>query len=307
MSDVSRPGLLRRLFGRVSRSTQQAEIMALLEQMLLEQRRDAAWRSIFRRQLNALVRRQALDGSALTHPYSLRAKAFRLRSQNDEDGITLTLLEAAGIARRRFVEIGCGSSGGNSAILAFECGWSGLMVDASERKIATLRRELAWNPGVSVVRRRVTPERFNHLLRDHDCVGDLDFMSIDVDSVDYWLLDALTVCSPRVLVMEYNAYFGSERAVTLPSSGIPEGRLPDGYFGASLAALEKKAREKGYRLVFCEDSGVNAFFLRHDVAPAFRGLTPIDAYRPPLARQGVEGPEDIFALIAAQRLPLIQV
>jgi hypothetical protein len=33
-------------------------------------------------------------------------------------------------------------------------------------------------------------------------------LSIDIDSYDYWILDALTVCSPRILMLEYNARFG---------------------------------------------------------------------------------------------------
>ncbi len=39
-------------------------------------------------------------------------------------------------------EIGCGKTGGNSAFLAFDCGWTGLMVDATTSKVASLRRAL---------------------------------------------------------------------------------------------------------------------------------------------------------------------
>ena len=37
------------------------------------------------------------------------------------------------------------------------------------------------------------------------------------------LLDALTVTSARVLVLEYNALFGPERAVTIPNAPRPQG------------------------------------------------------------------------------------
>ena len=280
----------------------------LLRQVVAEQHRDAAWRWVFRRQLSAVVRRQALAGTDLPPPYGLAAYGFRLRSQNDEDGITLTLLKAAGVTNRRFVEIGSGSSGGNSAILAFDCGWSGLMIEASKGKAAKLRSELAFNQGVTVLAKRVTPGKVNQLLKHAGYTGDVDFMSIDVDSVDYWIFDALKVCSPRVLVMEYNAFFGPEQAVTLPMEGLPD-QFPRGYFGASLAAIEKKARQKGYRLVHCEDTGVNAFFLRNDVAPEIPPLPPSVAYRP-FARRTPDaegGESDIFQVIERQGLPLVRV
>ena len=40
---------------------------------------------------------------------------YRLTSQNEEDGITLALFDEIGVTSRRFVEIGSGLSGGNSA------------------------------------------------------------------------------------------------------------------------------------------------------------------------------------------------
>jgi hypothetical protein len=98
--------------------------------------------------------------------------------------------------------------------------------------------------------------------------------------------------------MEYNALFGPERAITLPAEGIPEA-LPKGYFGASLTALERKASAKGYRLVYCDETGVNAFFLRHDVAPHIAAVPAAVAFRPARAHLGVGGaqatPIDVFA------------
>jgi hypothetical protein len=90
----------------------------------------------------------------------------------------------------------------------------------------------------------------------------------------------MTACSPRVVVLEYNSMFGPERAVTIPYD--PEFSRRDHrfcYFGASLAALTKLSAKKGYRLVAVEPTGVNAFFLRHDVAPEIPACDPARAYR----------------------------
>jgi hypothetical protein len=55
------------------------------------------------------------------------------------------------------------------------------------------------------------------------------------------------------------------------------------YFGASLEALVRLGRAKGYRVVGCNFSGANAFFVRDDIC-SDRFLEPATAeehYEPP--------------------------
>ena len=268
------------------------------------------WRAMLKRDLQAVLRHQFINQAGPLDSAGLNARRFRMRSQNEEDGIVLTLLRETRSTGRRFVEIGCGRSGGNSAVLAYEFGWTGLMVDASEEAAAHARATFRTNPKVSVLHAVVTPENINTLLQEHDSTGEIDFLSIDVDSVDYWLLDALEVASPRVLTMEYNALFGPTRAVTVPNRPISD-TAPKAYHGASLAALEQLARRKGYRLVVCEDTGVNAFFLRHDLAPHLLGLTPAQAFRPTRDRKTSDDQAtktvDLSQLCATLGLPLVEV
>jgi hypothetical protein len=314
--------LLRRLRDRYSRSswTLRGRVNQLHEKVdrlteaidgLLDARKqDEKWRSIFRRQLNAVIRHFYLDDSGVAAPHALAGRRFRLRSQNEEDGIILALLKAGALKTRRFVEIGSGSTGGNSAILAAEFGWSGLMVDASRKAVEQAATTFAVNPGVKAVRAFVSPGNVNALLAEHGLSGEVDLLSIDIDSIDYWVLEALSVCSPRLLVMEYNALFGPALSLTLPNAPKPED-APKGYSGASLAALEKLARRKGYRLVLCEEAGINAFFLRNDIAPAVPGLTAEQAWRPWIDKHDVTGLRhkaiDIFEVIRRTGLPLVEV
>lgn len=181
--------IMRTLYSRFSRSELQKEIRhlgRLVERVLANQKQDEKWRMIFRRQLNALIRRDYIANSDLAAPRGLAARRFRLRSQNEEDGLILALLHAVGVTKRRFVEIGCGGSGGNSAVLARELGWTGLMIDSSRKAVERLRLELRANPSVNVIRVFMTPECINDVLREHGAIGDIDFLSIDVDSTDYW-------------------------------------------------------------------------------------------------------------------------
>jgi hypothetical protein len=285
-------------------------LTARVQELQRAHEHEMKWRARLRRDLQAVLRHEFLQHGGPLDSAWLNATRFGVRSQNEEDGIVLTLLREAGTTQRRFVEIGCGRSGGNSAILAYEFGWTGVMVDASKKAVTHARATFSTNPKVAVVHAIVTPDNINTLLDAHGSTGEVDLLSIDVDSVDYWLLDALDAASPRVLAMEYNALFGPTRALTLPNRPVPEG-APKAYHGASLAALEKLARRKGYRLVVCEDTGVNAFFLREDVATHLAGLTACQAFRPARHRRSVDGNGtkvlDLIQLCERLRLPLVEV
>jgi len=280
-----------------------------LDKVLANQKIDEKYRMIFRKQLAALIRTSYFS-TDVPAPLAIQMRRFRLRSQNEEDGIILALLEATGVGSRRFVEIGSGGTGGNSAILAGDMGWSGLMVDASSRAVKMATHEFRANSGVTIVHARATSGGINDLLKTHGFAGDVDLLSIDIDSVDYWVLDAITVCTARLLVIEYNAGFGPRQSLTLPDAAPPKVR-PREYFGASLAALTKAAQRRGYRLVLCEYSGVNAFFVREGLAPGIPTLTPEQAFRPFRYRlhddASVPDPADVVKAIEDAGLPLVQV
>ena len=101
--------------------------------------------------LPAIVRKLYLEGMELPPPYDVLSQRFRIRSQNEEDGLLLALFKRIGTTNRRCVEIGCGSNGGNSGFLVQECGWTGLMVDANRSKISIVKVRYAGHP-VTVVK-----------------------------------------------------------------------------------------------------------------------------------------------------------
>jgi hypothetical protein len=80
------------------------------------------------------------------------------------------------------------------------------------------------------------------------------------------------------------------------------------YYGASLTALTRLNMRKGYRLVAVEPAGVNAFFLRHDVAPHVPACDPARAYRllekyDVLMQKG----EDVFQYADKHQLALVEI
>jgi hypothetical protein len=253
--------------------------------------------------LPAIVRRLYLDDADLPPPYDLLSERFHYLSQNEEDGLLLALFKRIGTTNRRAVEIGCGLNGGNSGFLVQECGWHGLMVDANRHKIDTIKLRFSGH-AATVVKHRVTRDDVNTLLATHGFTGEVDLLSIDVDGIDYWVWEAITACSPRVVALEYNWLFGPDKSVTVPyDENFEVGSTGTrSYRGASLTALVHLSRRKGYRLVASER--VNAFFVRHDVSPAIPEIDVARAYRPPknLARSN-----DVFDKIEQARLPLVTV
>jgi hypothetical protein len=229
--------------------------------------------------VDGLVRAAYVDASGLPYPERLTARRFRLLSQNQEDGVLLALFQEIGTTSKRFVELGSGATGGNAAMLAGEFGWTGLLVEGDRGKVEYAGRRF---PRSTAVCAWITPESVNQLLEQHGYTGEVDLLSLDIDGNDYWVWEALTVCTGRVVVLEYNSMFGPERAVSVPYD--PTFARRDHrfcYYGASLAALTKLSARKGYRLVAVEPTGVNAFFLRNDVAPEIPACDPSRVYRIP--------------------------
>jgi hypothetical protein len=256
--------------------------------------------------IQALLRERYLDGESLPYPERLTARRFRFSSQSQEDGLTLALLSEVGVTCRRFVEIGSGLSGGNSGFLARECGWSGLMVDGHEAHMVQVARRF---PTVKAVAAWVTRENINDLIAANGCSGEVDLFSLDLDGGDYWIWDAMTACSPRVVILEYNSMFGPERSVTIPyDPKFDRHRYHTTYYGASLTALTRVSARKGYRLVAVEPNGVNAFFLRDDLAAHIPACEPARAFRllekyDVLMQQG----EDVYRYAEKTGLKLIEV
>lgn len=227
--------------------------------------------------VQALLRARHLEPDALPYPERLMARRFRLSSQNQEDGMTLALLNETGVRHRTFVEIGSGLSGGNSGFLARECGWTGLMVDGHEGHMVQVGRRF---PSVTAVAAWVTRENINEVITANGFGGDVDLFSLDLDGNDYWIWETMTACTPRVVILEYNSMFGPDRAVTVPyDPTFDRHRQHTMYYGASLAACARLSERKGYRLVAVEPTGVNAFFVRNDLAPHVPACEPQRAFR----------------------------
>jgi hypothetical protein len=202
--------------------------------------------------------------------HNLQECEFSICSQWGEDGIIQKLVAHVPITHRTFIEFGVEDfSESNCRFLMMNDNWRGYVLDGSERWIAKLERSSWW--WKFDLRARcaiVTRDNVNALLEASGFDRDLGILSIDVDGMDYWLLETMDSYAPRIMILEYNALFGCKRKISVPYDASFERRqqhYSELYYGASLPALTHLASRKGYSLVCTGSAGVNAFFVRNDL------------------------------------------
>jgi len=216
----------------------------------------------------------------------LRFYEASLFSQNGEDGIIRYIFSQIGFDSRYFVEFGFGAHQCNSLRLILHENFKGLMMDGSEEqcRIFNLTCKAKGISDVHAVNAFIDRDNLEHLIRSNNVPAEIDFLSIDVDGNDYWFWKCLQCINPRVICIEYNSGIGSKYSWTIPYNKEFErfSAHPSGFFaGASIKALESLGEKKGYRLVGCDTTGTNAFFLRNDLGNnQIPTLKASEAFRP---------------------------
>jgi len=157
----------------------------------------------------------------------------------------------------------------------------------------------------------ITRDNVNEIIGSHGFAGEVDQLSIDLDGNDYWILEALSVCTPRLLIMEYNSAFGPDFKVTVPydeafsrRAGTTHGAV---FFGASLGALTQLAAARGYGLVAVEPTGANAFFLADGLAAEIPRREPRELYRTLPKHRTARANPNLFQEMAEEGLRLVKV
>lgn len=217
----------------------------------------------------------------------------RVFSQWGEDGILDFLLERLEVPRPRCLEIGVGDyREANTRLLVELRGAQAVVVDASPRLAARVKGDdIAWRGTVVPVQMFVTPSNIRRPLREvYEFGGAPDLVSMDVDGMDYWLLEAMPLDECSVVVAEYNALLGCNRPVTVPYAENFSRHLAHYsgiYYGASLPALVHLMTSRGFCFVGTTESKVNAFFVRKDLTELLPFALPDSSDLAPYARRSV--------------------
>ncbi|MFN9280538.1 MAG: hypothetical protein ACK6DW_12480 [Betaproteobacteria bacterium] len=195
----------------------------------------------------------------------LLAYRRNVASQDGEDGIIDKIFDVVGTKNKYCIEFGAwdGKHLSNCWNLIANQNWGGCFIEGNAEKYGQLERNIAQYSHVVCVNTFIDVDGDNCLDRVLERCGaplQPDFLSIDVDGVDYHIWASLTRYSPRVVVIEFNPSVPND-VIFVQASNLQINQ------GSSLLALILLAKQKGYELVCC--TTCNAFFVQRDLYGLF--------------------------------------
>ena len=192
----------------------------------------------------------------------------KIFSQNGEDGIIDYLVNSLKLNTKNFVEIGVGSyRESNTRFLYNKYHPKGLIVDFiddMEKKVKPFVN--LWKGDLRICNKQINSENILDTL-NQSCDYEIDIFSIDIDSIDYWIIEKLNKRISKIFVAEYNPVFGSDIEVTVPNiSGFERNKYhySNLCYGMSLRALINLMDKKGYYFIGANLQKINAFFILKD-------------------------------------------
>jgi hypothetical protein len=181
-------------------------------------------------------------------------------SQFGEDQIIAFIFEQIGMQSKVCVEFGAGDgmSCANTVSLWRDQGWKALLIEPDPERFEALEGN-ARLFAATCLQAFVTPQGPGSIssVLESQGITAVDFLSIDVDGDDYFILANLAA-RPRVICIEANP--------TIPPH-LDVHQEPGGTFGASFLSLIRLGEQLGYR--FVGNTYCNAFFVLAEEAGPF--------------------------------------
>ena len=208
---------------------------------------------------------------------------YQITSQNNEDGIINYIFDKLKINKLNFIEIGFDYYQNNSLGILNKCN-KGLFIDGDTKKVIILRAVLKLfypKTEITVQNALVNIDNINKIKEQNfNDQEEIDFLSIDVDGIDYYLLKEINF-KPKLICIEYNFWFGKDLSCAVPYKKNYALDSLSNYVGASLKALTELANSKGYHLIAIDSACINAFFIRDDLKHNFEILNLEKSFKYP--------------------------
>ena len=195
----------------------------------------------------------------------------KIYSQGGDDGILDIIFKTLKITNGTFVDFG----GGDGILFSnsynlIKNGWGGLLIEANTRKHNSCLNNMKGFKDVHCLNSKVTlepGETIDEIVPNYSIFDNgIDFMSIDIDSHDYWIWLNMNKLTPKVITIETNSSnewvreFYKEYATIEYNKNYNYHRP---YFGASFNALVRLGHHKGYD--FIARSNTNLFFIQSEL------------------------------------------
>lgn len=128
-------------------------------------------------------------------------------SQKGRDSLINAVFNHIGVTNKYYIEFGAynGITFSNTSFLRVN-GWSGLLLDPEYE-----------NDSINLHKVFLTRENVLNVFKHFKVPTEFDFLSVDIDGNDYWILkEILSVYSPRVIMTEVNVRFNNTESYTQP-------------------------------------------------------------------------------------------
>ena len=222
----------------------------------------------------SLNRKKNLIDFKCENPDKINSYEYNISSQNNEDGIIEYIFSLVP-NDKFFFEIGFEYNQSNTLNL-IKNKWNGILVDAN-KKTCDLTKDLLKiyfkNSKINIINKYVNKKNISELVQNIN----IDFFSIDIDGVDYWVLKNINLNNIKVVCLEYNPFLGNE-CITIPYSENFK-KDNDQYFGASLDAYCDLLKSKQFEFIAADSSGTNAFFVKKEYKSLFEVLDHKKSYK----------------------------
>lgn len=218
--------------------------------------------------LNNAISRCAIAATTRNiNPLKPETWEFSGFSQNGEDGIIEHLLSGITNSNKYFIEIGSGNGlENNTSYLGHIKKYAGLQIEGNT---AAHNDALIITPFLTECLNLFVDETTVEQIYEKALYKNPDVFSIDIDGMDYYITKMLLKqgLRPKIIIVEYNSAFGSDRSITLPYNNrfnMFNTAHPYLYYGVSINGWKNLFIKYNYQFVTVESNGVNAFFINTD-------------------------------------------
>jgi hypothetical protein len=208
--------------------------------------------------------------------FNLNYLSMSIFSESDEDGLLLYIFSKIGFGNKICIDIGGGTGliGSNTANLFLNHRFTGLIFEGEKNNAEALHKVYSSKKATKhfppkIICEYVTSKNINDLIEVNGIKGKIDLLSIDIDSIDYWIWEAITIIEPNVVIVEVQCILNENESKTVPPNFKDtiferiDNKIYGIYNSASLTAFNKLAIKKGYSLVATSQLGFNAVFIKN--------------------------------------------
>jgi hypothetical protein len=177
---------------------------------------------------------------------SILAHKKNIYSQNGEDGVIEYIFNKMNIVNGTFIEFGAwdGKVFSNSYNLFQNKNWNGIYIEADKGKFNDLYNNFnQFKDRIDCVNAYVGFDSYNNLdtlIEQHSTKKSFDFVSIDVDGLDYFIFEKFEKYLPSVICIEVNAGHHPEYKEIIPI------HVASDNVGQSIRVISDLASKKGY-------------------------------------------------------------